>query len=246
MPSKKSRRKTSLARQERECSASPKSSFERHSSNEPAKTGVCAVVAKKEVKVKPAPERRGTRKTLKEEAESRYKWPCRILGVLCALLLASAHLYFRTGADRDFPCECIASGSGPLVSALASKRLGLTGVHLHTADRAVVEKELTTLLTCVVLHRLTGVFKDVTELSTRLRNDAASAKCIIWFIQDVAVVRGVANSLKELLEENTLRGDEILPEGSRGLFVLVSDKSRKELTEVLPHRVVHMFHTMTV
>ncbi|KAF8302032.1 hypothetical protein TcBrA4_0050990 [Trypanosoma cruzi] len=147
MPSKKSRRKTSLARQERECSASPKSSFERHSSNEPAKTGVCAVVAKKEVKVKPAPERRGTRKTLKEEAESRYKWPCRILGVLVPFCWPLPTSTLEQAPIATFHASALRRVVGHWCLHLRVNVWGLTGVHLHTADRAVVEKELTTLLT---------------------------------------------------------------------------------------------------
>ncbi|ESL11264.1 hypothetical protein TRSC58_00990 [Trypanosoma rangeli SC58] len=243
MPRSKGRRTNSRARQER---GDPlNSSADIHLSNEAATSGDSVVEAR--VRVGAAPERQARKtRSKKGEAASRYNWPCRILGALCALLIAFLHLHFNMHADYDFPCRCGAAGGGPLVSALAGRRLGLTGVHLHSVNRSAVREQLAALSGCATVYRLTDAFEDVPSLSRRLRKDAAGARCVVWLVEDVSVVRGVANALKELLEDNTLRGDHILREGSRGLFVLVLGTSREKLVHILPHRVVHMFHTITV
>ncbi|RNF22014.1 uncharacterized protein Tco025E_03380 [Trypanosoma conorhini] len=244
MPQSKSRGNNSRAWRER--SESSNRSAEVHSSDESATNGdddaagAWATVA-------PAPGRRGRQRTLKQEhVASGSRWPCRILGALCALLVAYVHLYSNMDADHDFPCRCSEAGGGPLASALASRRLGLTGVHLHSLNRAAVREELAALSRCAAIHRLTSAFEDVPSFSKRLRRDAAHARCIVWLAEDVYVVRGVANAMKELLEDNALRGEHILRDGSRGLFVLMSNNSRGELTNILPHRVVHMFRTITL
>lgn len=66
---------------------------------------------------------------------------------------------------------------------------------------------------------------------------------MVWLVP-VDSVKGVANALKELLEDNTLRGNRVVPTNSRGVLVLVSSLDRSELRSQLPDRVIHMFTTI--
>ncbi|KAH9597264.1 hypothetical protein LSM04_007505 [Trypanosoma melophagium] len=171
---------------------------------------------------------------------------CHIVGFACAVVVAIVFFYFfNEDLNQSFPCHCCTS-TEPLVSAFSTKRFGVTGVHLQRVNPALVEEQISTLPKCVTLHRLTTPFDSVTSFLQRLKRDAATASCILWFVEDVGVVRGVGNSLKELLEDNALRGEHVLPKGSRGLFVVLSEKTREELKDILPHRVVHMLHTIPV
>ncbi|CAD2219724.1 hypothetical protein, conserved [Angomonas deanei] len=79
-------------------------------------------------------------------------------------------------------------------------------------------------------------------MRTFLHNSFSSKHtCVVW-VFSLKAIEGNADPLKELLETNTLLSQKVVPQGSRGLFVLKTDLSRAELKEKLPHRVVHMFY----
>ncbi|ORC88869.1 uncharacterized protein TM35_000153000 [Trypanosoma theileri] len=242
MQEKKGRQKSS--RKERGSSETPIKTDSSRSRNESSATRSDSI----ETAVKPIQKEK--KKTEQKKSGNRLYFNkirfCHTVGFICAVVVAIVFFYFfNEDLNQSFPCHCCTS-TEPLVSAFSTKRFGLTGIHLQRMNSALVEKQLSTLPKCVTLHRLTTPFDSVTSFLQRLKRDAAANRCVLWFVEDVGVVRGVGNSLKELFEDNALRGEPVLPRGSRGLFVVNSEKSREELKDILPHRVVHMLHTIKV
>ncbi|KAG8348178.1 hypothetical protein ERJ75_000423300 [Trypanosoma vivax] len=165
--------------------------------------------------------------------------------VLCgviAVVIGVTLLYTIVGDGTALPCGCCRS-NGSLEAALVSRNFGLTGLHIQTTTQSAVEEQLGPLPSCVTLHRLADPLSNITSFLDRLKRDARGRTCVVWLVEDLSVLRAVADSLKELLEDNSLRGEPILGQGSRGLFVLLVKESRDQLKDVLPHRVVHMFHS---
>ncbi|CCW62654.1 unnamed protein product [Phytomonas sp. EM1] len=129
--------------------------------------------------------------------------------------------------------------AGPFVSSSAP----LTGVHVRSDSAPSVFKELSFVRPCSVVIHLTKPIKDVEELKKVLQFPFSQSRCVVW-VADVNLLSQVLNPLKELFEDNTLRGIRIVPSGKKGFLILVSEKSREELKEELPHRVVHMLNTV--
>nr|CCC92360.1 conserved hypothetical protein [Trypanosoma congolense IL3000] len=194
--------------------------------------------------MKSSTEAKTRRSTVKQKKRSVSLW-C-ITGIVAALvLLCACFANFLWSSGDVFPCHCC-KAPGVIRSAVVSRVFGFTGLHLQDADYSAVEEQLKCLSACGKLVKLDTPFDGVGSFMQRLQNDAKSAMCVVWVVQDLAVIKGVDNSLKELLEDNTLRGDPILREGARGLFVLLSNMTREGLKELLPHRVVHQLSTVSL
>lgn len=185
---------------------------------------------------------------------SHCRWP---LGVFFAILLIAVAAYFAgalapsepTGVRAQSPCPCArAAYDAPtsdaqrrLAGALFSRRgAAISGVHVRTSSVPDVTAALGFLPGCGKVVHLAAAPADLEALHKALAAPLRRSKCVAWVVEEAALA-AVASPLKELLEDNSLRGVPVVPHGSRGLLVLVSGKSREELKESMPHRVVHMF-----
>ncbi|RHW73203.1 hypothetical protein DPX39_040057000 [Trypanosoma brucei equiperdum] len=172
--------------------------------------------------------------------------PCHVIGVLLAVVLTCVWSIFPPWDATDAPpCHCFPAG-GEVQQAIASRMFGVTGIHLRGAGHSAVEESLRGLSSCGKLYTLENQFDGVGSFMQRLQHDAKGTRCVVWLVKDLSVVKHVDNALKELLEDNTLRGNRVLPDGARGLFIVLSNQSREEIKGSLPHRVVHQFRTINL
>ncbi|GET89074.1 hypothetical protein, conserved [Leishmania tarentolae] len=178
----------------------------------------------------------------------RYKWWCiALLGVVLAL--GAAHLAvlrlssgYAVSRERH-PCSCAvaASTSNRLAKAVLSRRAGVSGVHWRTEETGLDSLAFVTQCSGGAVVTLSGPFVSVDQLRAALIAPFKGyrSRCVVWVTTPEAV-KQVANSLKELMENNALSGKRVVPVHSRATLVLKSREAREELKSSLPHRVVHM------
>lgn len=89
---------------------------------------------------------------------------------------------------------------------------------------------------------LPGAFASVDDLRAALVvpfQEPDIKRCVVWVTTPEAIA-AVANALKQLMENNALGGQSMVPEKSRATLVLKTAQTREQLKAKLPHRVVHM------
>lgn len=166
----------------------------------------------------------------------------------------------KGGRVRRSPCSCarpafMKSAPGSVQRQLASSLLvprasALSAVHVRVSGGggsggsvSSVKTALGFVETCGVVRHIRSPLATVDELHQALVGPFTGATCVVWLVEESTIAK-VAGALKELLEDNTLRGSPVVPAGSQAMLVLTSDKTREELKATLPHRVVHMFATV--
>ncbi|AYU79310.1 hypothetical protein, conserved [Leishmania donovani] len=178
----------------------------------------------------------------------RYKWWCIAL-LTVALALVAARLVvllspsgYASPRERH-PCSCavVASTSNRLAKAVLSRRTGVSGVHWRTEEKGLDSLAFATQCSGSAVVTLPGPFESVDQLRAALVAPfkGRRSRCVVWVTTPEAVKR-VANSLKELMENNALSGKTVVPAHSRATLMLKSPESREQLKSSLPHRVVHM------
>ncbi|KAG5504118.1 hypothetical protein GH5_04981 [Leishmania sp. Ghana 2012 LV757] len=178
----------------------------------------------------------------------RYKWWCiALLAIALALVAAGLVVLHSTKGDvsprERHPCSCavVASTSNRLAKAVLSRRTGVSGVHLRTEEAGVESLAFVTKCSGGAVTTLHGPFESVDQLRAALVAPFKDhrSRCVVW-VTTPDVIKGVANSLKELMENNALGGRTVVPARSRATLILKSLASREQLKSILPHRVVHM------
>ncbi|KAG5503562.1 hypothetical protein JKF63_05702 [Porcisia hertigi] len=178
----------------------------------------------------------------------RFKWQCITLLAVSLVLVAAGLAVLLSfdgySAPRErHPCSCAvaASTSNRLAKAVLSRRAGVSGVHWKTEETG--EELLAFMSKCTdgSVVTLSNPFDSVDELRVALLKPFKKnrSSCVVWIVTPEAI-EGVANALKELMENNALSGRTVVPAHSRATLVLKSSKSREQLKSSLPHRVVHM------
>lgn len=122
------------------------------------------------------------------------------------------------------------------------------GVHIHENDYFTVREHLGRLEKCCgtslasSTQAITSIEALRTFLKLPLKKNGGRGKCFIYVLKlDHITSNPVANGLKELLENNALQSSVVFP-SSRALVIILSSKTKKELKDALPHRVVHLLH----
>ncbi|CBZ27552.1 conserved hypothetical protein [Leishmania mexicana MHOM/GT/2001/U1103] len=177
-----------------------------------------------------------------------YKWWCVALLTVVLVLVAARLAVLLSPSGYAFPrerhpcaCAVVASTSNRLAKAVLSRRTGVSGVHWRTEETGLDSLSFATQCSGGAVVTLSGPFESVDQLRAALIapfKDRRS-RCVVWVTTPEAVKR-VANSLKELMENNALSGKTVVPAHSRATLMLKSPESREQLKSSLPHRVVHM------
>lgn len=131
----------------------------------------------------------------------------------------------------------------PLAALLMGSRSRMAGAHVVALSVADVHKAFGFMKACGHVEHVPAAVSTVDGLYTALRKGFMDHTCIVWLVPEAQIVP-IAGPLKELMEDNALKGMPVVPPTGRGVFVIVSQKSREELKEVLPHRVVHMLKSV--
>ncbi|CAG9574725.1 conserved hypothetical protein [Leishmania major strain Friedlin] len=178
----------------------------------------------------------------------RYKWWFTAL-LAIVLVFAAARLAVLLSPSGDaspqerHPCSCavVASTTNRLAKAVLSRRTGVSGVHWRTEETGLDSLAFATQCSGGAVVTLPGPFESVDQLRAALMAPFKGRRnrCVVWVTTPEAVKR-VANSLKELIENNALSGNTVVPAHSRATLMLKSPESREQLKSSLPHRVVHM------
>ncbi|CCW65914.1 unnamed protein product [Phytomonas sp. Hart1] len=201
-------------------------------------------------------------KDSKSAAAPRRPFPFVLVVLFLLAVLAGCYLWTVKGppsvevrrGKMTTACPCLGGAYSPLTGqgnkaqgALArtfmSAYAPLTGLHVRSDSASLVFNELGFVRSCSIVIHLTKTINNVEELQKILKLPFSRSSCVVW-VADINLFERVFNPLKELFEDNTLRGVEIAPAGKKGFLILVSEKSREGLKEDLPHRVVHMLNTV--
>lgn len=125
-----------------------------------------------------------------------------------------------------------------------SKEL-VRGVHIHENDYFTVREHLERLEKCcstsltLSTQAITSIEALRTLLELPLKRNGGRGKCFMYVLKlEHVTPKPVANALKELLENNALQSSVVFP--SRALVIVLSAKTKEDLKDVLPHRVVHL------
>lgn len=90
---------------------------------------------------------------------------------------------------------------------------------------------------------LTSVESLKSFLEIPIKQEVRSEQCFVYWVElEHIAPQPTANALKELLESNVLRFQEVIPPLSKALLIISSSMSKEELKQILPHRVVHLLH----
>lgn len=172
----------------------------------------------------------------------------KLIAVLLSCIGIAVYVIVIGGSPDEggSPCPCAVQHhhSNRLASALLGGPRRINGLHLrHSSNR--LRASLSFMKDCkgaVVYAAKT--YTSIEELWSDLQAPfAQQRRCVVWVVA-LEQIKAIGNALKELIENNALGGAQVVPNGSRGLFLLTSDASREALKDILPHRVVHMLTTV--
>lgn len=132
-----------------------------------------------------------------------------------------------------------------LLTLLFSDRVGVRGVYVQDAPYSLKSNLRPLTEFCGKEYVVDGVLDSVESLHhflTLAVKQNGPKKCIVYLldVERIAPFSPAANSLKEFLESNTLQSLWVLPSNVKALLIFASPKSKEDLKELLPHRVVHL------
>ncbi|KAG5477877.1 hypothetical protein LSCM1_05179 [Leishmania martiniquensis] len=180
----------------------------------------------------------------------RYRsWRIALVAVTLALVAAGLAVLLSPSVDvsprERHPCSCAvaASTSNRLAKVVLSRRTGVSGVHFRMEELGADALAFATKCSGAAVITLRGPFESVDQLRAALVAPFKDhrSRCVVW-VTTPDVIKGVANSLKGLMENNALSGRTVVPARCRAILVLKAPESREQLKSILPHRVVHMLN----
>lgn len=186
-------------------------------------------------------------------------WHHIILAAIC-LVMAIFLLPSYSTSKQSFYNSCFTAhvSSSPafdrvMKSFLLGANDGILGVHIQVPEPTVFDHHLEYFKSCGgAVYTPSTQLKTIKELDDYLRTpwgkSMKEGRPVMYVIHltEGSEVATISNAFKEVLETNRLQQRSIVPSTSKAMVVLLSDMSRAEMKEVVPHRVMHLLTSIVM